>query len=304
MHGIFRWTILLLLLPWIFWGCGGSPNLLKEIPTTINTVKSAKGHIKLVPVVLIEAPQSAVGQRVGEIYFSTLTDTIRSDDSRLKLLTSRDSGFPDFMVALDGAVNAGTLSIESRRLGYQGIVTAAVNDIRAVAKKTGAFWLRKTRYFIHYTVTVDLYDPYNAAKIVNEVVEGAIKISEEDYGAYTDGTATSISDLNEEIEDLAQDLGELIVDALKSQQWRAAVMNIQGDRIVIPVGRWTGLKEGDRLAVFEGRRLLEGVEGAKYIAPGLQIGEIQITSINETTAQANVVKSDKIQAGDIVVPIK
>ncbi len=308
MHGIFRWTRLLMLLFFTLWGCGGSPNLLKEIPTTINTVKSSKGQVKLVPMVLIGAPQTNLGRGVGDIYFSTLSEAIHKEDDRSKLLTLQDSEFPSFLGAFKNStpntVNAAVLSKKAREEGYQGIVTAAVNDIRAVAKKTGVLWLRKTRHFINYTVTVELYDPYTAAKIVNEVVEGTIRISEDDYDTYQAGTATSISDLNEEIEGVAQDLGEIVGKALKVQQWRAAVTEIKENRIMIPVGRWAGLKEGDRLAVFEGQRFLEGVEGATYIVPGIQIGEIQITSISDNMANAKALNSGNIQVGDLVVPIK
>ena len=307
MHGTFRLITLLLIFSWATWGCGGSPNLLKEIPTTINTVESAKGHVKLVPVVLIAAPQTAVGRKVGELYFTTLVDTIRDEDDQSRLLTSQDSEFPAFMAqfakASSASVNAAALSEKSRKQGYQGIVTAAVNDIRADTKKTGIFWLRKTRHFIHYTVTVDLYDPYTAAKIVSEVLEGSIKISQGDYDAYRAGTATSIADLNDKIEDVARDLGERIGDALEEHQWKASVLKIQGDRIVIPAGGRASLKEGDRLAVFEGRRLLEGMQGASYIAPGVQVGEIQITSVTKHMAEAKALNSGIIQKGDIVVPI-
>ncbi|MGD8847260.1 MAG: FlgT C-terminal domain-containing protein [Desulfobacteraceae bacterium] len=308
MHGTLRLITLILIISWGIWGCGGSPNLLKEIPTTINTVESAGGHIKLVPVVLIKAPETAVGQKIGELYFAALIDAIRDEDDQSKLMTSQDSDFPAFMAEIAKAssvsVNAVALSEKGRKQGYQGIVTAAVNDIRAEAKKTGFLWLRKTRHFIHYTVTVDLYDPYTGAKIINEVFEGSIKIGQEDYDAYQAGTATSIADLNDKIEDVAQELGELIGGALKDHQWKASVLKIRADRIVIPTGRRAGLKEGDRLAVFESRRLLEGVQGASYIAPGVQVGQVQITSVTERMAEAKASDSGNIKEGDIVIPIK
>jgi hypothetical protein len=308
MFGMFRSVMLLVLLSSTLWGCGGSPNLLKEIPRTINTVKYTQHLVKTVPLALIDAPKTPLGQNVGQLYFSTLVDAVRNEDSRSNLLTPGDHDFPSYMTIpvkdTPGKVHAAGLSAKSRTAGHQGIVMASVHDIRAFSKKTGIFWLRKTRHFINYTVTVVLYDPYTAAKIVNEVREGTINISAGEYDAYLAGTVISIPDLNEAIEAVAKDLGDIIGGALKHQQWRAAVTGIEDDRIVIPADRRSGLKEGDRLAVFGGRRRLKGIEGASYVVPGIQVAEIRITSVNDGMAEAKSLTSNRIQSGDIVVPLK
>lgn len=308
MHFINRTFLFLVFVVWAHLGCGGSPDLLQEIPASINTVKSGIGPIKQVAAILIQAPDSGPGQTAADLYLKTLVEAIGDEDARLNLLTPQDAGFPDFMAALadtpSASINAVSLSEQGRQAGFQGLLTAAVGDIRAVAKKTGIFWMRKTRHFIQYTVTMDLYDPYTAAKIVSEVIEGSIKISEEEYGRFQAGQAFSIAALNEKIEEAAQDHGELIAQTLQDHQWRAAVSKVQAGRIFIPVGRKTGLAQGDRLAVFEGRRQLESKAGGKYIVPGLQVGEIQITAVTEHMVEAKAMNAEDIQEGDIVIPIK
>lgn len=307
MQGAIRLIVVSLFLSLTGWGCGGSPNLLKEIPTTVNTVKSVQGHTMQVGLVLIQAPNTPVGKTVGERYLKTLGDAVRNENGRLNLLTPQDNEYPSFLAELDtttsGSINAVSLSEQGRQEGYQGLITAAVNDIRAVAKKTGLFWMRKTRHFIQYAVTVDLYDPYTAAKIVSEVMEGTIKISEQDYDNLKAGTAVSIDDFNETIEAVAQDHGERMGEALADHQWKSAVSKVDEGRIFMPVGRRAGLKEGDRLAVFEGRRLLENKHGGIFTAPGLQVGEIQIIAIDDRMTEAKALDSGNIQKGDIVIPI-
>lgn len=308
MQATIRLIVFLLFLFLTSWGCGGSPNLLKEIPTTVHTVKSAQGQIKQVGLVLIHAPNTPVGKAVGERYLKTMGDAVRNENGRLNLLTPQDNGFPSFLAELDktpsSTVDAVSLSEQGRQEGYQGLIVAAVDDIRAVAKKTGMFWMRKTRHFIQYTVTVDLYDPYTAAKIVSEVMEGEIKISEEDYDNLNGGTAASIDGLNETIEDVAQDHGERIGEALADHQWKSAVVKVHEGKIFIPVGIGAGLKEGDRLAVFEGRRLLENKHGGIFTAPGVQVGELQVTAFDSQTTEAKALNAENIQKGDIVIPIR
>lgn len=308
MHGAIRLMVLLLFFALTSWGCGGSPNLLKEIPTTVNTVKSAKGHIKQVGLVLIHAPNTAVGKIVGERYLKALGDAVLNENGRLNLLRPQDSEFPNFLVELaeasSSSIDAVSLSEQGRQAGYQGLIAAAVDDIRPVAKKTGMFWMRKTRHYIQYSVTVDLYDPYTAAKIISEVKEGTIQISEGDYDNLKAGTATSIDALNEAIEDVAGDHGERIGESLADHQWKSAVVKVQDGQIFIPAGPKSGLQEGDRLAVFEGRRLLENNYGGKFTAPGIKVGELQITAIDGQMTEAKALNAESIRKGDIVIPIK
>ena len=308
MHGTTRLCIHLLLVSLWVGGCGGSGVSLKKVPPTINSVKSGKGYLKQVAVVLSQSPASAVGQGAGALYFKSLVKAIAEEDSSFRLVKPGDNGFPGFLVEStrrsvgDPDVNA--LSRGGRQAGFQGLVVAAVRDIRVSAIRTGLLFLRKTRYQLHFDVTADLYDPYSGAKVVSGVMESKVRISEIDYEDYLSGTVSSFEDLDEEIAEAAEDLGESIGEALSELPWKAAVVGSDGDRIVIPAGSGVGLKEGDRFSVFEGRRQLAGNEGALFIAPGYQVGTIHVTAVAEQSAEAQASTPDTIQDGDIVVPVR
>lgn len=303
-----RVFVVLLMLPWFFLSCGGSKDLLKEIPSTINTMKPGKGYQKKVAVALIQSPATALGRTTGERFFKTLVEAIRDESSRSLLISPGDAGYPDFMAGLSNPpvspINAAALAEAGREAGYQGLVTAAVNDIRVNTRKTGLLWFRDTRYFIHYDVTVDLYDPCTAAKIVSKVIEASTKISKDDYSAFKGGEASSIEDLNDAIEDAAEDLGEIVGKALNAQKWKTAVVKVQQGRVFILSGRQAGLREGDRLVIFEGRRRLEGRQGERFIAPGYELGEIRIVAVSEQMAEATVPDPVNVQVGDILVSAK
>jgi hypothetical protein len=303
-----RLIVVLLILPWFFLSCGGSKNLLKEIPTTINTVKSGNGYKKKIAVALTQSPATALGRTTGELFFKTLVDAIRDEDSRSLLVYPGDAGYPEIMAKLSNLssapINAVALAEAGRQAGYQGMVTAAVKDIHVSARKTGLLWFRNTRYFIHYGVTVDLYDPYTAAKIVSKVIEAYTKISEDDYDAFKRGQASSFEDLNDEIENVAEDLGEIVGEALEAMKWKTTVVKVQQGRVFVPSGRQAGVGEGDRLVLFEGRRRLEGRQGERFIAPGYKLGEIRIVAVSEQMAEATVPNPVKVQVGDILIPAK
>ncbi len=308
MRGTLRLGVVFFLAAWTFWGCGGSGNLLKKVPPTINTVKSTDKYTKKVAVVLAETPRTPVGQGAGRLYFKTLARAIAGEDDRIRLVTPGDGEFPGFMAQLARQAaadpSAPALSKDAREAGYQGIVVAAVRDIRVSTIRTGLFWFRKTRYLINFDVTADLYDPHSAAKLVGGVVESKVRIGEDVYEDYTSGLVSTIEALDEEIADAAEDLGEEIGEALSDLAWKVTVVGTDGDRVFLPAGSGAGLSEGDRMAVFEGRRLLTGQLGERFIAPGYQVGTVDITAVVEQTAEARSSTPGKINVGDIAVPVR
>ncbi len=306
-----RFLVVLILLPWVLWGCGGSGNLLEKVPPTINTVKASDRYIKQVAAILVHTPSNAVGRAAGSFYFKTLIHEIADEDSRSRLVTPEDKEFPGFMDALAHAGDESmpdpdmtTLCQGARQAGYQGLVVAAIRDIRVSTIRSGILWFRKQRYLAHFSVTADLYDPYVSAKVVSGVVESKVRISENVYESYRSGTASSIEKLDDEMVDAAEALGERIGEALSDMKWKVAVRGTEGDRLVIPAGTSVGLKEGDRFIVFDGRRQLAGQQGERFIVPGYEVGTFQVDAVAEQKAEGRASAEGKIQYGDIAVPVR
>lgn len=305
MRGASRLCAVLMCATMALLGCGGSGSLLKKAPPTINTVKSADRYLKQVALVLSETPPNNMGQRAGGLYFDTLVRAVAAENSRLRLVVPGDDGFPgrlaEFASGPAGLPNGPALSQAARQAGLQGVVVAAVRDIRFSTIRTGVLWFRKTRFLINFNLTADLYDPYSAAKVVGGVIESKMRISEDDYEDYSRGSINVIEGLDEEIADAAEDMGESIGEALSELPWKAAVVGTEGDRVFLPAGYDVGIREGDQLAVFEGRRFLTGIQGEQFIAPGYQVGRVQVTAVADQKAEARSSAPAKIQNGDIVV---
>jgi hypothetical protein len=251
-----------------------------------------------------------VGKEAGAFYFKALIHEIADEDSRSRLVTPADKDFPGFMDALTHPAQESmpnpdmtTLCQGARQAGYQGVVVAAIRDIRVSTLRSGILWFRKQRYLLHFSVTADLYDPYEAAKVVSGVLESKVNISKNDYESFRSGTATSIEKLDDEMVDAAEGLGEKIGDALSDMKWKVAVRGTEGDRLVIPAGSSVGLKQGDRFVVFDGRRQLAGQEGERFIVPGYEVGAFQVDSVAEQNSEGRASTKGKIQYGDIAVPV-
>jgi len=156
-------------------------------------------------------------------------------------------------------------------------------------------------------LTFSVYDPFTGAKILDDVVETSTKISEDDSIAFASAEAVEIENLNETIADVASDLGEHAAKVLNDHPWQTSVVGVEGGRILLSAGTQSGLRAGDRLAVFEGRRIIDGQNGERFIVPGNKIGDLEVVNVAEQVSEAKEQAASgatKIQAGDIAVAVK
>ena len=56
------------------------------------------------------------------------------------------------------------------------------------------------------------------------------------------------------------------------------------------------------MSVFEGRRVVDGMAGEKFIVPGYRLADVQITDVEENSATASAENPADIQPGDIAIP--
>lgn len=304
--GIAIWIVVLAC-----WGCAGSRDVKDALPTTINVVEPAKGFSKIIAVALVRTTPSDFGRRIGGLYLGTLLDALRDQDTALQLITRTDRRWTESMARLvqENPSPADILSLaETARLaGLNGWACARVEDLHAVARKTGILFFRKERYFIFAELSFSIYDPFTGAKIMDKVVETSTTVSKADYEAVKTGKAVVVSDFDETIADIGTDMGEHAAEVLENQPWQASVIGVRGDRIFLSAGTSTGLRGGERLAVFAGRRMMEGQEGQRFIIPGPEVGLIRIVHVTEGVSEAkieSVAAGSRVQAGDIALAVK
>ncbi len=292
-------------------GCSGSKDALKDLPPSMVTAVPAKGYINSIALLLAHTPPTALGRQIGERYAETLINAIGDESGRVRLVTPGDAQFPDFLMETAQEApapgNVVAMAEAASVAGYNGWVIARIEGLRHEAKHTGFFWFRKMRYFAHCDLNLAFYDAITGAKMINEVIESSTKISEDEYNAIKTGEAGTFEELNAVITEIGEGLGEKVAQTLDDQPWRTMVVNVEGGRISLPVGARAGLRSGDRLAVFEGRRTLEGQNGERFFVPGFQVGEIEIVAVTDQTAEAEALgalQSTKIQVGDFAAAVK
>jgi hypothetical protein len=307
-----RYCCIVLGLVMLFgWGCAGSRDAMHQIPTMINSVEPAKGLSKKIAVALTRVPSSEIGRHIGDLYYHALIDALRDEDPRLQLVTRTDPQYPDFMPGTDqeGPLSTNNLELaeKARMAGLNGWAIARIENLAPVARKTGILWFRKERYFVFAELSFSVYDACTGAMVVDKVVESSTSVSKDDYNTMKSGKAAAIERVDDVVSDIGEDMGEHAAKVMKDQPWQTAVTGVKGDRIFLSAGSSSGLQGGDRLAVFAGRRIIDGQDGERFVVPGPEVGEIEIVRVTGETSEAKVQKasgSTPVQVGDIAVAVR
>jgi hypothetical protein len=300
---LYKWgTFALLALGVVCWGCSGGLDRAAKADAPSLALRNDRGYVKRVGLGVIHAPSTELGRESAHRFAQSVAATLQGQAARLNLL----KGWEDETIkeAID-LIKSNTIDAAAARWrtdGFQGIAAAALLDVRPVTEKTGILWFRKDRYFIKFEVVLDLYDTHSGAKLVNEVAEMSLKISQEDYEALQSGTVLHISDLDESLADLANEFGEEAAEALRKHPWQTSILSADAEGIVLAAGRSSGLQVGDRLVIYDGNRFIVG-EGGKYVLPGMKIAEVDIKQMDEHRSKAVVLQNGSVQAGDIAMPM-
>ncbi len=296
------WSAFALLgLGVVCWGCSGGLDRAAKADASSVILQNGQGYVKRVGLGVIYAPSTELGRESARWFVQSVAVTLQGQVERLELLKAWEDDTIREAIDLLKSNTIDAAATRWRTDGFQGIATAALLDLRLVTEKTGIFWFRKDRYFVKFEVVLDLYDTHNGAKLVNEVAEISLKISQQDYEALQSGTVLHISDLDESLADLANEFGEEAAEALQKHPWQTSIISTDGEHIVLAAGRSSGLQVGDRLVIYNGNRLIDG-ESGKFVLPGKKIAEVDIKQVQEHRSNAVVLQNGSVQAGDIAVP--
>ncbi|MFZ1985684.1 MAG: hypothetical protein WAU91_14795 [Desulfatitalea sp.] len=304
-----RWWVLIgaiLLVAFVSGGCAKEKNIRVEPRIGFSEVPvHGSAYQKKAAIALKPSAQTPFGRQAEDLLLRTLIETIDGQAGRMRLLSARDESFPDYMKPANPFANPQAtfeVSRMARLDGFHCLLQAALLDIRPQEKKKGIWWFRKTKYYLNVVVALDLYDTFTAAKISSQVMEKMVGIDLNSYENFQAGMPDSIEKVDDVLVDMARDIGKQAAREISTGHWMAAVAAVQGQQISLATGRGAGLGVGDRLSVFEGRRVVDGMAGEKFIVPGYRVADIQVTAVEENRATASAEHPADIQPGDIAIP--
>lgn len=285
-------------------GCLGPVRVRDTEQSTIVEVDRADKLTQHVGVILAHTPPNPMGQKTGERFLAAFLESMRHENRRLAVVSEKNDAYPDVLnVFGEKGANVDVFDVAdiARRKGYQGFAVVRVIDQRIYTEETGLFWWRKSRHFISSVISVELYDPFTAAKMQSMVADKNIKISPKEYQRISNGEIVSIEKLDKAIVDIAEEAGEQIAEYMADQPWKTTVLAVGKGSVILAAGGRSGLAVSDRLDVYEARRNMKGLEGERFVVPGYKVGQVRVTTMEGRFVSASIEGQADIRVGDLVI---
>jgi len=278
----------------------------KEVVGGIGT--PGKNLTKKVGIVLFENKTSIPVKAFEESFENFLLGTIDKECSGILFVKPGDAEYPEYLTELprqtSGRIDNFALAQTGRHLGLNAIVTGAIVDISGSQEEKGILWFKSDRQFVQSQVTVSVYDIETGAKVLDESYLHKVEAEEADIESLGANIEINVMALNETFEEIADDMGEAVCDALGSLPWRGFLTSVKNDKIILSSGSRAGLKQGDILEVYDISNVFEGARGQRFFLPGKKTGEVKITAVSSDRAEAVIVSGDEIKPGSSVRPKK
>lgn len=296
------WLAVLLLV-----ACAKPQYVLEEERPSLGDVKVRDGgYVRNVAMAAQTAPPGSFLRQASDLLADRIVATFQSRGKGIRLLTAREDDFTALMVRpeLLAPPRRFDLATTARLAGYHHLMQSQVMDARVFEQQEGIWWFRKPRYYMTVAFSLEVIDTFTAAKVLNRVMEETMRIDVNSYETFRSGSQSLFGAVEKSVQGIGRRLAREAIDAIRDTHWKAGVIGIDDGMVTFAVGRAAGVRPGDRWAVFEGRRILAGADGARFIVPGYRLGRVEVVAVDEAQTRARLLDDAAIQVGDFAVPLK
>jgi len=265
-------------------------------------VTGAGGDLKKkVAITVFENRTRTAPDEIRESFQRQLTAKLTRACSDTLLVTPEEKTFPDYLKNLprlsSGIVDNYEFATTGRKYGFNAIVTGNLLDIKIDEEAYGFWWFKGSRPYVELRVGVEVLDTETGAKILDDRFSRKIKIREEEFESLRSKETRALPVLTKPLQQIADDMGESICDAVNGQAWKGYIISELTDKVILSSGKDTGLIPGDVLEVYDSGSTISGYTGQQFFLPGLKIGEIKITAVYPNRSEAVVVSGTNITEG-------
>jgi hypothetical protein len=297
------WSIIILLTS----GCSMFSAINATAKRVAWNIRSSDGDLKKkIGITFFENNTTALDQAAEQRFFNDFVESLKRSCSGNKLVTPADSNYPNHLAKLPknefGWIDTLKLAQDSRRLGFNAIVTGAFTNVIKKQERKGFWWFRNTHHFVEIHAWVDVYDTLTGAKLLDESFIHKKEVDETPLDETTIPADLLASIANEAFQNLASEMGEKVCSEIILHPWRGYISSVYNDKITISSGKTVGIKSGDVFEVFDSSEIFDGSAGQRFFVPGLKIGEIKVSMVFNDTAEAIKISGDNIPEGSFIAP--
>ncbi len=232
--------------------------------------------------------QSAIRHHCGAVLLETGTDLLGFDDA--------DALFR----SPSGRLDAYRLCEAGRRHGFNAIASIGIESIGVRVIERGILWFKGERHMLQIHGDAEIFDTRTGTKALSRDFYFETQVDESFQMQPGSPAHLELPQIRKGLLQIAGEMGDAICEALNDLPWQGYVTAVKGNTLFLSAGKRTGVKPGMVLTVFEQGRIIEGIDGQKFIIPGEPKGEVKIVSSASNTAEAEILSGGSVKEGDFV----
>jgi len=306
---VLSWFILLPVVFFTTKGCQYYPTREQMMKSIAIRDKTPGRHLKKkIGIALFENRTHYTNIRAIEIFTEYFVDNLMERCPNLLFIAPGESEMAKILAApprtKSGRLDNGDLARVGRALGLNAIIAVALTSISPTKEERGLLFFKDTYFFLRVEAFVEMYDTETASMLLNTSISREIEVDQDDVRLADQKGSIANYLLEESMDDIASEMTKKICTTAGKQPWKGYVLAVNDDRILITSGIDVGLKQGDRLFVFDSNQAIEGAAGHLFFIPGRRTGELKITAVGENSCEAVVVSGEVREKGSLVKSVR
>ena len=286
--------------------CGIAAAYRSAEEKTIRDYAESSTYRQRVGVMALANNTVFTSNQIAGPFMNAFMENLTDNASDALMMTANQSDIPTFLMnppsLENGKIDAFEMAAMARQVGFNIVVSPALVNLR-VRKSHSGFWMfHEEFYTLQLQAAATLYDTITGARINFEIVTEEIEIDDQQAKLIQSGEEVQVYELADVAMEMGETLGEQMGEAIDANDWATTVISTENGRVTIPAGSDIGIEPGDRFSILDASRVMDGIDGQRFVVPGLKIGEIEILQSAPNRSTATVSDGLSIPVGSIVVP--
>ncbi|MBI5522624.1 MAG: hypothetical protein HY910_08360 [Desulfarculus sp.] len=178
----------------------------------------------------------------------------------------------------------------SRRLGVNALLAGNITDLSVQRALKGIYGMRENRPFLSLEVELRLVDVTTGIVIGQEAFKRQERVDDTVAEAIEGGAQPDDKLVNKLLAEITEETTAWVGKRVASLPWGGTVLEVEGNRVLVSVGRDTGLPPGSILTVYAlGERIKAGT-GQQLALPGPRVGRIKLGELGARFSWAEIVE--------------
>ncbi len=174
----------------------------------------------------------------------------------------------------------------AREAGAGLLVSGILWDSVVLSEKRGIYGFREKVPVAKARLSVWVYDTATGAKVLDEALDCETILTEMKAEGVISEKAVSCPPVLRE--DLAVQGARSLCRALNKAQWRAWVLSVEGDELVVGAGSDAGMRVGEEFLVHAPGAPVPGPGAGTLLTPGEPSGRARVISVEKDRSRAKL----------------